>query len=56
MEGREKNKWFWVTHPHEGDVWYPVFVNNQGDYIMAGNNEDKAMLDRLTWEIATMPS
>ena len=54
--GKEKNCWYWVTHPHEGDVWYPVFVDNEGGYVMAGTIEDKAMMDQLTWAKAVMPN
>ncbi|MBL4869808.1 MAG: hypothetical protein JKX72_02515 [Robiginitomaculum sp.] len=52
---RELNSWYWVTHPHEGDVWYPVFVDNEGGYVMAGQVEDKKMMDQLTWQKAVMP-
>lgn len=53
--GKENNCWYWVTHPHEGDVWYPVFVDNEGKYVMAGEYQNKHELDQLIWEKAIMP-
>ena len=53
---RVKNCWYWVAHPQEGDVWYPVFVDNEGGYVMAGTIEDKTTLDQLIWEKAIMPN
>lgn len=56
--GREINTWYWIYHPQEGDIFYPVFVNSDGGYLMDGklaNPEGTKDLNSLNWTKSTMP-
>jgi len=32
----ERDTWYWVASPNEGDIWYPINVQEMG-YLMDGN-------------------
>lgn len=55
---KDKNCWYWVCHPQEGDIFYPIFVNDDGRYLLDGrvaNTEGAKDLDQLIWSKAVMP-
>jgi len=35
----EKGKWYWVSHPQEGDLFYPVYIVDDGYLLMDGRHE-----------------
>ena len=45
MQSYEINAWCWITHPQEGDVWYPVFIRDT-DYLLDGEDHPIEELKR----------
>jgi len=56
---RERDTWYWVSHPQEGDIFTPLFVNTDGQYFMDGKKlglvESVQVEEGLTWHRAEMP-
>ena len=55
METLEYDTWYWVTDPREGDVWYPVYVNSNFEYLLDGVAFSVLELKVLTVVKAVMP-
>ena len=55
MKTLEYNTWYWVTDPREGDVWSPVYVNSNFEYMLDGNPHPILELKSLTIVKAIMP-
>lgn len=51
----EYNTWYWITDPREGDVWYPVYVNSEFEYLLDGVAHDVLELKSLLVKKAIMP-
>jgi len=51
----EYGKWYWITDPREGDVWYPIFAQSTEFYMMDGKTLPVTDLDGLTVVEAAMP-
>jgi len=32
----EPNTWYWIGHPHEGDIWHPIFINSDLEFKLDG--------------------
>ena len=54
MQSYEINAWCWITHPQEGDVWYPVFIRDT-DYLLDGEDHPIEELDSLIVKKAALP-
>ena len=51
----EKDTWYWVSHPHEGDIFYPVH-SVDGVYVLMDEKHYKSEdLDGLIINKAVMP-
>lgn len=47
--------WYWFTHPQEGDVWYPVFIQSEEYFMMDGEHHPIKNLDQAVVVKAVMP-
>ena len=55
MKNLEYDTWYWVAHPHEGDIWYPVYVNSNFEYLLDGVAHPVLQLKDLIVHKAVMP-
>ncbi len=46
--------WNWITHPHEGDIWYPVWIN-ETYFLMDGKPRNLDDLGQLIIKPAVIP-
>ena len=55
----ERNTWYWISDPREGDIFTPLFVNDAGQYYMDGEKlglvDSTQIEESLTWNKAEMP-
>ncbi len=54
----ERDTWYWISHPQEGDIFWPIYVNGDGQYFMDGKKlglVESTQLEDLTWDKAVMP-
>jgi hypothetical protein len=51
----ENDTWYWVSDPREGDIFYPVYVNETGHVVMDGKHNDPKNIKGLTIDKAVMP-
>lgn len=51
----EYDTWYWVSDPREGDIWFPVFVNSNFEYVLDGEFRSILELKELTVYKAIMP-
>ena len=46
--------WYWFTHKHEGNVWYPIFYDGQ-EFVLDGERINSNKLQGLNIEKSIMP-
>lgn len=51
----EKDTWYWVSHPQEGDIFYPVYIASNGYVVMDGTHNPPEVMDDLNYSKAVMP-
>jgi len=51
----ERNCWYWYTDPREGDVWYPCWLQDDGNYLIDGRVHPPVMVAGLTFIKAVLP-
>jgi len=51
----EIDTWYWVSHPQEGDIFYPVFSGPDGYIQMDGKHIKSDELKGLNFSKAVMP-
>jgi hypothetical protein len=51
----EYGKWYWITDPREGDVWYPIFAQSTEFYMLDGDSRPVTELNDLRVIEAIMP-
>jgi len=51
----EYGKWYWITDPREGDVWYPIFAQSTEYYMLDGDSRPVTELKDLRVVEAIMP-
>lgn len=52
----EKDTWYWVSHPQEDDIFYPVWVHSDGSIIMDGKHNPPEVVKGLNYSKAVMPT
>lgn len=50
----EKDAWYWLCNPEEGDIFYPIYINSEGQVVMDGFIRDEEPRD-LPLTKAVMP-
>jgi len=51
----EPNTWYWVSHPHEADIFIPVYSRGDGTHLRDGCFRPNNELSDLIVQKATMP-
>lgn len=51
----EKDAWYWVSHPHEGDIFIPILATGPNTIQINGENHHKDFVGDVTWNKAAMP-
>ena len=51
----EHNTWYWISHPQEGDIFYPVLVVNDKYLMMDGKHHLIEDNKGANFEKAVMP-
>jgi len=52
----KREGWYWITHPAEGDVWWPAYVRSDGVVLIDGRECDVSDLIGLVIESAILPN
>jgi hypothetical protein len=47
--------WYWLSHPHEGDIFYPVFILDDEYMLVDGKRWEIAKNAEATLTLAIMP-
>ena len=48
--------WYRMSHPHEGDIFYPVFIVDNKHMLVDGQQHEIAKNAGATFAIAIMPN
>jgi len=51
----EENTWYWISHPHEGDIFYPIKSIGMNIVILDGARVHKDTIGDVHWHKAVMP-
>jgi hypothetical protein len=47
--------WYWMSHPHEGDIFYPVFILNDKYLMLDGEPCEISNNTGAIFDAAVMP-
>ena len=51
----DKNKWYWISNCQEGDIFYPVFVKDNGYIQLDCYDRPPQYFNGATFHKAEMP-
>ena len=57
MPELEPDTWYWVSDFREGDIFYPIYVNDAGSvFVDREKMDDLSGIENFTWNKAVMPN